>query len=50
MEHFISVKTLFVLKRYDIANASIMPPLHNGGCELFGRNENNSNTLGNFEP
>jgi len=26
MEHFISAKTLFVLKRYDIANAFIMPP------------------------
>jgi len=27
MEHFVSTKTLFVLKRYDIANACIMPTL-----------------------
>jgi len=27
MEHFASAKTLFVLKRYDIANACIMPTL-----------------------
>jgi len=26
MEHFVSAKTLFFLKRYDIANASTMPP------------------------
>jgi len=26
MESFVTAKTLFVLKRYDIANASIMPP------------------------
>jgi len=26
MEHFISAKTLFVLKRCEIAKASIMPP------------------------
>jgi len=27
MEHFVKAKTLFVLKRYDIANASIISPL-----------------------
>jgi len=26
MEHLVSAKTLFVFKRYDIANACIMPP------------------------
>jgi len=29
MVHFVSAKTLFVLKRYEIANASIMPPRSN---------------------
>jgi len=27
MEHFVSAKVVFVSKRYDIANACIMPPL-----------------------
>jgi len=28
IEHFVSAKTLFVVKHYDIANALIMPPMN----------------------
>jgi len=37
MEHFVSAKTLFVLKRYDIANASITP-LHVTDSDSFYKN------------